>query len=322
MAYQTGKAANERDLLDKLNRFLTADSRLQAQGQTWELLFNRTLPATATTTEKRQMVWKSTGTGTEQEMFVAAETASSIPGDIYNLNFYGGSYFNPDAVTADSITAGIVHCSPPVGITADRRDFEYHIVADGRHFKLVTFVGEVCGTAYVGFVLPPVMPTEYPYPLLVAGTVSGARLARYSANDNTVSSIADPRNNNCFLFLPNQNWNGFSGADYADGGGTTTQLVLPMAMSRSRLSARGVMQYLGPMADGSYPLYQVELVSVDNSPLGQSRWGAMDGVYWTAGIQLRPADRIRFKGNRIGLVVHNGQRRSTESYFVIDITAS
>ena len=48
MAYQTGKANNERDFLAKLNQFLTNDAALKAAGQAWQKLYERTLPATLT----------------------------------------------------------------------------------------------------------------------------------------------------------------------------------------------------------------------------------------------------------------------------------
>ena len=38
MAYKTGTAQNERDLLDILNKFLTTDPTLVANGQAWTVL--------------------------------------------------------------------------------------------------------------------------------------------------------------------------------------------------------------------------------------------------------------------------------------------
>ena len=63
MAYKTGTAQNERDLLDILNKFLTTDPMLVANGQAWTVLFDRKITATATEVERRQIMWKSTGTG-------------------------------------------------------------------------------------------------------------------------------------------------------------------------------------------------------------------------------------------------------------------
>ncbi|HDR1739201.1 TPA: hypothetical protein QB555_002208, partial [Pasteurella multocida] len=45
MAYETGTAQNERDLLDKINTFLTTNEELVRDGQAWTMLFERTLDA-------------------------------------------------------------------------------------------------------------------------------------------------------------------------------------------------------------------------------------------------------------------------------------
>ena len=319
MAYATGTAQNERDLLDKINRFLTADPTLVGAGQGWEVLFDRRLPATPTTVEKRQIAWKSSGTGTDQDIYVCAQTDNSIAQDTYNINFYGGTYFNPDLITATDITPGMVDCSPGVGLCCDSRNFEYHLIASGRRFILANFVAEVCSTAYIGFVLPPVPPTEYPYPLLVAGTTSADRLTRYSTNDNRISSIFDARDSNCNLLGVDQHWHVFSGPDWDSKRGSDTQLILPKAAALSWYSAANTLKYLGACPGGEYPLYQVELLSVSGSPMGASRWGALDGVYWLPGMQLLPGDKIAIAGGRQGIVFHNGQRRNTDDYFMVEI---
>lgn len=48
MAYATGTAQNERDLLDKINKFLTEDETLKRDGQAWTVLLDRKLNETAT----------------------------------------------------------------------------------------------------------------------------------------------------------------------------------------------------------------------------------------------------------------------------------
>ena len=53
--------------------------------------------------------------------------------------------------------------------------------------------------------------------------------------------------------------------------------------------------------------------------MGQTRWGALQGVYWVPGIQLLPGDKIKIAdtGHR-GIAFNNGLRRTTTDYFVFD----
>ena len=319
MAYQTGKANNERDFLAKLNQFLTNDAALKAAGQAWQKLYERTLPATPTMMPTTQIVWKSSGTGVSQDMYVCAETASSIAEDIYNVNFYGGTFFNPALVNSTSITSAMVDCSPGVALCCDARAFEYHLIADGRHCKMATFISDTCATAYMGFILPTVTPVEYPYPLLIAGTAAADKLTRYSNNSNQVSSIIDPRDNNCWLLGVDQAWHIFSGCDYAPGRGVAHQIVYPKAIDGSSYVAVNTLTYLGASPGGHYPLFPAELLSINSSPMGQTRWGALQGVYWVPGIQLLPGDKIKIAdtGHR-GIAFNNGLRRTTSDYFVFD----
>lgn len=319
MAYQTGIAQNERDFLRTLNRFLTADATLTAAGQNWQMLYERTLPATATTVEQYQVVWKSSGTGVSQDMYICAESKNAIAEDTYNINFYGGTFFNPALMSATTVTSAMVGCSPGVGLCCDARAFEYHLIADGRCCKIACFIGEVCTSAYLGFMLPTVTPVEYPYPLLIAATTSAEKLTRYSLNNGRVSSIVDPRNNNCYLLGVDQAWHLFSGATYELNGGGRTQLVLPKGGEQNVTLSANTLAYLGASPGGHYPLFPAELLSTEASAMGASRWGAMQGVYWVPGIGLLPGDKIRIadSGHR-GIVFNNGFRRSTTDYFVLD----
>ena len=207
-------------------------------------------------------------------MYVCAETASSIAEDIYNVNFYGGTFFNPALVSPTGITSAMVDCSPGVALCCDARAFEYHLIADGRHCKMATFISDTCATAYMGFILPTVTPVEYPYPLVIAGTTSADKLTRYSNNSNQVSSIIDPRDNNCWLLGVDQAWHIFSGCDYERGRGVAHQIVYPKAIDNSSYAAVNTLTYLGASPGGHYPLFPAELLSTQDSPMGQTRWGA------------------------------------------------
>ncbi|RDE94829.1 hypothetical protein DPW03_08895 [Aggregatibacter aphrophilus] len=332
MAYKTGTAQNERDLLDILNKFLTADPTLVANGQAWTVLFDKTVAKTATEVEKRKIVWKSTGTGVEQDIYVMCETVNNIASDIYNLNFFGGTFFNSALVTGDNVQAGIINISPGVVLFADARPIDYYMVADGRCFKVVTRISNVCSSAYCGFILPTVLPTEYPYPLCIAGTAPIKTpinyshtpiLLRYSNTESYNSSIVDPRSGNCWLFTPDQSWRDFSGSDYTRySNDSEYQTLYPMAILQRYSSQNwGTLKKVAASPGGHYPLYPVEFIGHAKGSQGINRWGAYDGIYWIPGVQRAVGDEVTLPNGNKGVVCNGAFRTTTTDYFVLELGA-
>lgn len=336
MAYKMGVAQNERDLLDILNKFLTTDPTLVASGQAWTVLFDRTLPATSTQVEQRQIAWKSTGTGIEQDIYVCAVTDNLISADTYNINFCGGTFFNSDFINENQIWPGMINVSPRVVLFADSRPIDYIFVADGRCFKAITRISNVCSSAYCGFILPTVAPNEYPYPLCVAGSSSVIKkdigtstfspiLPRYSYTDEYNSSIANPLAGNCWLFAPDQSWRDFCGSRYIEfTNDSRWQTITPYANVRSgsyQTAKQYVMSALSASPGDAYPLIPVEFISNNYSTQGVNRWGAYDGVYWIPGVQRAVGDEVILPNGNKGVVCNNGFRTTTTDYFVIDLGA-
>lgn len=330
MAYKTGTAQNERDLLDTLNKYLTTDPTLVASGQNWTVLLDRTLPGSATQKEIRQIAWKSTGTGIEQDIYICASTANLISADTYNINFWGGTFFNPRLVTATEIHKGLINPSPGVAIFADNRPVEYHIVADGRCCKIVTRISQVCSSAYLGFILPTVPPTEYPYPLCIAGSAplvdssNHAVFIRYSRADEFNSSIVNPFYGNCWLFTPDQSWRDFYGQTYENiSPDSSNQKLYPLSNISfySRYEQPQVMRTMGASPGGSFPLLPIDFISTSNSSQGRNRWGTLDGVYWIPGLQRAAGDKVTIADGRNGIVFNGGFRVTTVDYFVIETGA-
>lgn len=311
MAYETGTAQNERDLLDKLNAFLTSSPALTANGQNWETIFDRRLPATVTTAEVRQIVWRSSGTGIEQDIYIGAMTYNNITADIYNVKFLGGTYFNAGLVTADSITPGFTNPSPPVTLFFDARACDYGIVASGRRAVIYTRITNtnICSSAYLGFILPTVTPLEYAYPLCIAG--SSALDIRYSTESSQSSSIVHALNRNCWLLTPDQAWSIFGGGGHSNGDAGYYQLLYPTAESS------GSYAQLGKINGVPMPLYPVEFISTGGAR-GVNRWGAMDGVYWIPGVQRAIFDTVGYDG-KTGIIINNSYRTTVMDYLVIEV---
>lgn len=328
MAYQTGVAQNERDLLDKLNRFLTTDPTLVGNGQAWTVLLDRTLAASSTQKERRQIAWQSSATGIEQSIYISCETVNHITHDIYNLQFFAGSFFTPEQASAASLYPAMTTPSPKVVLFADARPLVYHFIADGRCCKIITRIANVCSVVYLGFILPTVPPTEYPYPLCVAGSAPAEKqynrdqiMLRYSNTDVYHSSIADPRAGNCWLFTPDQSWRDFYGRSYENySTDSAYQYLYPSGIGRFWGGRKDfILQASTASAGGHYPLLPIEFISTASSSQGINRWGCYDGVYWIPGVQRAVDDEVILPNGNKGLVCNAGFRITTTDYFVVEL---
>ena len=206
------------------------------------------------------------------------------------------------------------------------------MVADGRCFKVVTRISNVCSSAYCGFILPTVPPTEYPYPLCIAGTaptktpISSSNspiLLRYSNTESYNSSIVDPLSGNCWLFTPDQSWRDFSGSNYSRySNDSQFQALYPMAISQKHSSrAWNVLKAVTASPGGHYPLYPVEFLGLANGSQGINRWGSYDGVYWIPGVQRAVGDEVTLPNGNKGVVCNGAFRTMTTDYFVLELGA-
>lgn len=318
MAYQTGTASDELDLLDKLNLFLTSHPELEASGQTWEAIHEINTPATDNMKALRHFAWRSTSTGTEAEIYFTARTENNISDDIYNLLFTGGTYFNQSFITGN-IGSGLVNFSPSVRLCVSNRSFTYHFVANGRCVKIATIVDSVCSTAYIGFILPITPPAEYPYPMCVAGSApvldfNNSRVEVRYSNTTYHSSIVDATYGNVWLFTPDQTWRDFSSTNYRNyTNDSQYQCIYPNAMWREGVFFEEILLGIA----GEKFLLPVELVSTRRSTQGVNRWGCYDGIYWMHGRESVLGDTVTLPDGREGIVLRKGSSTHVMNYFVL-----
>lgn len=328
MAYQTGIAQNERDLIEKLRQFLTSDPYLVKMGQQWEQLAEITIPATRTEEEIKKYAFVNRHTGTEQAIYCAFYTRNSKTKDKYNLEFIGGTFFEAKKIEGNSIGSGMQNKSKEIGLFCDNRPFEYHFIADSRTIKIVTRVGgQVTSVGYIGFILPNVPPAEYPYPLGIAGSYCSTnkggsdQFPRYSSTgDEYHCSILNPANGNCWLFTPDQVWRDFTGTKhYSHTNDSQYQGLMPMYCYKSGEGSNQlyILQTMISSPGGATPMIPLEFISTENSTQGRNRWGIFDGVYWVPGVKRNYGDRLQVDAYRQALVVNAGYRTATDSYFVV-----
>lgn len=319
MAWTSGTANNERDLLSRLNIFLTTCPELVAGGEHWQQIWQGEMAATPTEQARPGYVWKAPGSSGQDEIFVGVMAGNSIASDTYNLFFAGGTWFNPAAVDKpENLWNGFTGVSRRVGLCCDSTPFRFWFIANGRRVIVITAVNTVYSSAYCGFMLPAVTPGEYPYPLVIAGSTDSL-LRRYSLATDYNTSISDPRTKNCWLMYPDQGWRDFYGqmVTSSESGGASRYLT-PRGVIRFNSRCGDVLQGMGSTPDdGNYPLYPIEFRT--NETTGTNFFGALDGVYWLPGLSRAAEDIITTADGHQFLVVQNAFRVNTWDYFVVGL---
>lgn len=317
MAYETGTAENERELIQKIDTFLTSHPQLKKQGQTWQRLHQHTFPANYETLARYQYVWKSDNTGGDKEIFLAAVSWNNIVQDRCHLELWGGTFFNEDFATIENLNLGMTNPSPKVSLISHNRTFTYHIVGDGRKVMIFTELGETTSSFYGGFILPLVPPTEYPYPFCIAGSGPEGKSDRHSLRNQYYSSIIAPRDHNCFLLTPDQTWRDFYSDNYHASGDGNHQFLFPTQNKDPSEPSELRFMFSSLTAIGCTPLIPVEFISYPGSTQGANRWGAYEDLYWTPGIGRQRGDRVELADGRVGLVLNNAYNNDTTDYFVV-----
>lgn len=304
MAYETGTATSETDLLQKLDTFLTTNAALRQTTENWTRVISEDLPATDKMQARTMRVWRAPGASGDDRITIAAVTLQQTATDIFNLYFAGGTHFNSAIPrTADTPLAGLVSNSEQVGIFADRRAFRYWFFASGRRAIIVTSVNSVYSSAYIGFILPVNSPVEYPYPLVVAGSTDKT-VSRYSAGKGV--SVAHPAAGTFWLLYPEQMWRDFR-YKYSSQG----RLIFPDG-GADTYTARML-----PSWGGNYPLFPVEMRVVN----GNERlfFGALDGVYRLPGSGRASEDMVTLPDGRQFIVFQNAANITTADYFAVEV---
>lgn len=304
MAYETGTATSETDLLQKLDTFLTTNAALKQTAENWVRVAVENLPATDKTLARTMMVWRAPGASGDDRITIGAVTLQQTATDIFNLYFCGGTHFNSAIPrTADTPFSGLVNNSEQVGIFTDRRAFRYWFVASGRRAIIVTNVNSVYSSAYLGFILPVNSPVEYPYPLVVAGSIDKT-VTRYSEGRGV--SVAHPADSTFWLLYPEQMWRDFRYKYPSQG--------------RNIFPDNGADTYIKrmlPSWGGDIPLFPVEMRVVN----GDERlfFGALDGVYRLPGTGRASEDVVTLSDGRRFIVFQNAANITTADYFAVEM---
>jgi hypothetical protein len=211
-----------------------------------------------------EVILKGEGLTGNEEIYIGFQTYESVAADYYNMNIGGFTGYNSGLSFANQPGAATV------SVCSHNESINYWLTVNEQRIVLVQKVGTpIYETAYAGKIFPYARPSQYPYPLLISGTLTGGSTLRYS--DVTANHASGLTGNSARMRLRTLNaWENSFSYPY------TNAFVAGAATSVDSTAMRDTGTAL-------YPMLPIELHN-NNTTLGSSQlWGYVDGVFYVSG---------------------------------------
>lgn len=310
MAYETGTASNQVDLINKIVAFATTNSTLVGLGQQWVDLG----VASGQTTGK----WlRGPGMSGGDQIFAGIQAYVDTPNDTYCLDISGSHGFN-----ASSNFASQIGQCPKSYVSCWNSSMPYWIVGNGQRIICVFKVSTTYHALYLGKILPYGTPSQYGYPFYVGGE-SFAPL-RWSDSSFGFRQFIDPgatsmsMNTGCYLCYPDGSWQ-FFGNFYGSGSenqNTSNERVIwPYAGGALVATQYLRLREMRENIDGSYTLLPIILHASQPS---RQVFGELDGCHYVSGFGNAAENIITISGQDY-LVVQNIFRTARHNYWALKL---
>lgn len=129
----------------------------------------------------RELILMGVGLSGTEEIFVGFRTYQDVSADYYNL---------VAAAFTGYVAGNTFDTQPGVllsGVPAHNNRIDYWLTLNGQRIALAMKVGTpVYESAYVGKFLPYARPSQYPYPVIAAGMLTGAAVTRFSDTTHSI----------------------------------------------------------------------------------------------------------------------------------------
>ncbi|WP_312467012.1 hypothetical protein [Stutzerimonas nitrititolerans] len=250
-----------------------------ASANGWTVLRYDTAPA------NRELILKGVGYTGEEEIFVGFRTYQDATADYYNL--LAGGFTGYVAGNSFDTQPG-VRLS---GVPAHNNRIDYWLTLNPQRIALAMKVGTpVYESAYVGKCLPYGRPSQYPYPVVCSGMLTGAAATRFSSTAAS-HSMGYTGNSPSLGLRSNDGW--LNAYCYPWG--------------------NDVLAGSSQVRDTSdiYHLIPIELH--DNSG---NLWGALDGIHFISGFNNAVENTIDINGDA-HVVVQDAFRTGFTNYYAM-----
>lgn len=173
MAYEIGYVDGSGGVLAHYKMLLKIKTLAEANG--WTVLRYDDVSA------NRELILKGPGMSGLEEIFVGFRTYQDV----------GADYYNMLAATFIGYVSGNTFDTQPgirmSGVPAHNNRIDYWLTLNGQRIVLAMKVGTpVYESAYVGKFLPYAIPTQFPYPVINAGMLTGAAATRFSDTSHSM----------------------------------------------------------------------------------------------------------------------------------------
>jgi hypothetical protein len=236
-----------------------------------------------------ELIVRGPGLSSSDEIFVGMQRYASSTSDWFNWRIRSFIGYVPENTFAMQPGA-----SSPRAIALWDQSIPYWFVRNGRRFIVVAKISTVYEALYGGFILPYATPAQFPYPIMVGGTLASDSGTRWSDTSAGHSAFA------------------FSPASLALRNVVGSH-ISPDLWPSTMASGATLYNYR-PAPGDSYPLFPIELE--DGGP---NRYGYMHGVYFVPGYAAAVEDVINISGTDY-LMVQNVFRNGVRNYFAVRLS--
>lgn len=242
-----------------------------------------------TTLENRELILKGVGYSGTEEIFVGFRTYHNVDADYYNLVAGGFTGYVPGNDFDHQPGAALS------GVPSHNQRVDYWLTLTPQRIALMMKVGTpVYESAYVGKCLPYARPSQYPYPLVCGGMLTGAAATRFS---ETVHAGYFKGNRANMKLRTNDGW--MQPHCYPWG----NDLIAGNAISSTKTNLRDT--------GGIYHLLPIELH--DNSA---NIWGTLEGVFYITGFDNAVENTLIINGETF-VVVQDVWRTGHTDYYAL-----
>ncbi len=240
----------------------------------------------------REWIGKSLGLSGTEEIFIGVKTYQSVAGDYYN--FLLGGFTGYLAANSFETQPG----AKLSGLPAHNNAITYYLSMNAQRLALMLKVGTPVYThGYLGKLFPYARPSEYPNPLVCAGSFDGAELKRFSDTNQVFPYHGDTISSYTNFYLRSLNGDWYQPAMYpfSHGASTTGQY--------STYAIAGDVSYNCQVPANDF--YQVEPIiihdRISSSNLNQlnNLYGELDGVYFVSGFNNAAENVVQSGGSSV-----------------------
>ena len=296
--------------------FVSGDKITFGMTPPWE-----NLRAANVNTGTDEYIWRAPGNDGESEIYVGMLRFANVIGDYDNLRLGGFAGYGQDAAFA----AQPQPLTRPVMPGLRVGTIKYWFIANGCRAMMFIKCGDVYEGAYLGFLKSYWKDEQWPYPLVLGGSMSwNSEPAATSTNwrysyvgsaHNLITFYGDTNTNaaddvyTLRLRRPDGRWRGFGIGATSDN--VTYAHVWPFN--------RGIFTNVRPnLGDNTYPLFPIVLSEDASNGNNPAIYGEMDGLYAVSGYE-NTSENIVTVNRAKYLVLQNVYRTTFQDYMAIKL---